>query len=108
MKVETIMDKFWEDTMNYLLGIVLYHGQCPDEKSWCKQYAYEVNNMVEDIKNFHNKNADAGLEVSNEAMARFLVYTEAAHIGNAQFVNVCPIDEFQLIMIATKINDELN
>ena len=105
------MDKFWEDTMNYLLGIVLYHGQLPDDKSWCKQYEYEVNNMVEDIMNFHNKNADAGLEVSNEAMARFLVYTEAAHIGEAAhvgFVNSCPIDESQLLMIAAKINDELN
>ena len=46
-----------------------------------------------------------------EAMARFLVYTEAAHIGEAAhvgFVNSCPIDESQLLMIAAKINDELN
>ncbi len=73
-----------------------------------KQYEYEVNSMVEDIKHFHDDNVDVGLEVSNEAMARFLVYTEANHIGNAQFVNKCAVDESQLLMIAAKINDELN
>ena len=102
------MNKFWEDIMNCLLGVVLYHGQLPDEESWYKEYEYEVNNMVEDIKHFHNDNVNVGLEVSNEAMARFLVYTEAEHIGNAQFVNKCEIDESQLLMIASKINDELN
>ena len=51
---------------------------------------------------------DIRLEVSNEAMARFLVYTEAEHIGNAQLVNKCEVDESQLLMIASKINDELN
>ena len=102
------MDNFWEDIMNCLLGVVLYHGQLPNEETWCKQYQYEVNNMIEDIKNFHNSNIDAGLEVSNEAMARFLVYTEANHIGNTQFVNRCAVDELQLLMIASKINDELN
>ena len=102
------MDKFWEDIMNCLLGVVLYHGQLPDKESWCKQYEYEVNNMVEDIKHFHDYNVDAGLEVSNEAMAKFLVYIESDHIGNAQFVNKCAVDESQLLMIAAKINDELN
>ena len=102
------MDKFWEDIMNCLLGVVLYHGKLPDEETWCKQYQYEVNNMIEDIKNFHNSNVDAGLKVSNQAMARFLVHTEADHIGNAQFVNKCAVDELQLLMIASKINDELN
>lgn len=102
------MEKFWEDIMNCLLGVVLYHGKLPHEDTWCKQYEYEVNNMIEDIKNFHNDNVDAGLEVSNEAMARFLVYTEADHIGNTQMVNTCPVDESQLLMIAAKINDELN
>lgn len=99
------MDKFWEDTMNCLLG-VLYHGQLSEEKIWC--YEYEINKMVEDIKNFHNSNVDAGLEVNNEAMARFLIYTEADHIGNAQHVNTCAVDESQLLMIAAKINDELS
>lgn len=102
------MDKFWEDVMNCLLGVILYHGQLPDEETWCKQYQYEVNNMIEDIKNFHNSNEDAGLEVNNDAMARFLVYTEKEHIGNAQFVNKCAVDELQLLMIASRINDELN
>ena len=102
------MDKFWEDIMNCLLGVVLYHGQLPDEESWCKQYEYEVNNMVEDIKHFHDCNLDAGLGSSDEAMARFLLYTEADHIGNAQLVNKCAIDASQLLMIAAKINDELN
>lgn len=103
-----MIDKFWEDIIKYLLGVVLYHGQLPDEESWYKEYEYEVNNMVEDIKHFHDDNMNVGLEVSNEAMARFLVYTEADHIGNAQFVNKCEIDESQLLMIASKINDELN
>ena len=102
------MDIYSEDIMDCLLGVVLYHGQLPDEESWCKQYEYEVNNMVEDIKHFHDDNVDVGLEVSNESMARFLVYTEAEHIGNVQFVNKCAVDESQLLMIAAKINDELN
>lgn len=34
------MDKFWEDTMNCLLGVVLYHGMLPDDESWCKQYGH--------------------------------------------------------------------
>ena len=67
-----------------------------------------VHNMVEDIKHFHDYNVDAGLEVSNEAMAKFLVYIESDHIGNAQFVNKCAVDESRLLMIAAKINDELN
>lgn len=103
-----MIDKFWEDIMNCLLGVVLYHGQLPNEESWCREYEYEVNNMLDDIKYFHDVNVDAGLEVSNEAMARFLVYTEAKHIGNAQFINKCAVDESQLLMIAAKINDELN
>lgn len=102
------MNKFWEDIMNSLLGVVLYHGHLPDEESWYRQYEYEINNMIDDIRNFHNCNVDAGLEVSNETMARFLVYTESVHIGNAQFVNSCLVDEAQLIMLAAKINDELN
>ena len=102
------MDKFWEDTMNCLFGVVLYHGQLPDKETWCKQYEYEVNNMIEDIKNFHNSNVDAGLGITNEAMARFLVYTENKHIGNTHLVNSCAVDASQLLMIAVKINDELN
>lgn len=94
----------WEDIMNCLLGVVLYHGQLPDEESWYKQYEYEINNMVEDIEHFYNDNINAGLEVSAESMARFLVYTEACHIGNTQFVNKCAVDKSQLLMIATKIN----
>lgn len=94
--------------MNCLLGVVLYRGQLPDEESWCKQYEYEVNSMVEDIKHFHDDNMDVGLEVSNEEMAKFLVYTEANYIGNAKFLNKCAVDESQLLIIASKINDELN
>lgn len=79
------MDKFWEDIRNCLLGVDLYHGKLPDEESWCKEYEYEVNNMVEDIKHFHDDNVDVGLEVSNEEMARFLVYTEAEHLEMHNF-----------------------
>lgn len=28
------MDKFWKQTMEILLGQVLYHGVAADEKSW--------------------------------------------------------------------------
>lgn len=101
------MDTFWENIMNCLLGVVLYHGRLPEEDTWCKQYRHEVNNMIEDIKNFHQANTDAGIEVSNESMARFLIYTEREHIGNGHFVNECAVDEFQLVMIAAEINDEL-
>ena len=103
-----MMNKFWEDIMNCLLGVVLYHGQLPDEEMWCKQYEYEVKNMIEDIQHFHASNKDAGIEISNDAMASFLVFTENEHIGNTQFVNKCVVDEMQLLTIASKINDELN
>ena len=102
------MDKFWKDTMNCLLGVVLYHGMLPDEESWCKQYEYEINNIIHEIKNFHKANRDAGFEVSDSEMARFLVYQEFIHIGNEHFVKECVVDESQLLTIAAKINNELN
>ncbi len=102
------MDKFWEDTMNCLLGVVLYHGMLPDDESWCKQYEHEINNIINDIKEFHKANKEAGFEVSNSEMARFLVYQEFVHISNEHFVKKCAVDEDQLIMISAKINDELN
>lgn len=101
------MEKFWEDTINWLLA-VLYHGHLPEKESWCKQYTHEVNNMIEDIKHFHQDNIDAGLIVSNESMANFLVYTEREHIGNEHIVKECAVDELQLLMIAAQILDELN
>lgn len=99
-------DEFWEDIMNHLLGEVLYHRQLPDEETWCKKYETEVANMIEDIKNFHNDNVKIGLEVSNEAMANFLVHTETDHIGN--LIKKNEVNESDLIMIAARINDELN
>ena len=102
------MNEFWKKTMEYLLGVVLYHGQHPDEKTWFEQYKYEINNMIDDIKQFHEDNRIVGLEISNEAMARFLVYTEAEHIGNTHIINEQSIDETELLKVAMKINDELN
>ena len=94
--------------MNHLLGEVLYHGQLPDEETWCKEYKTEVANMIKDIKNCHNDNVKIGLEVSNEAMASFLVHTEANHIGNTRLIKKNEVNESDLIMIAARINDELN
>lgn len=101
-------ENFWEDVMNCLLGVILYHGDLPDEDTWCNQYQYEVENMIEDIKNFHKSNNEAGLEISNEAMSKFLVYTEWMHIGNDRLVKKCAIDKEQLLFISAKILDELN
>lgn len=102
------MNQKWKDIMNCLLGVVLYHGRLPEEISWCEQYNYEVISMIKDIKAYHQSNTEAGLEVSNEAMAHFLVYVEREHIGNTHFVKSCTVDEAQLLMIAAEINEELN
>lgn len=102
------MNDFWIEIMNSLLGDILYHGQHPDEKSWYEQYKYEIANMVEDITNFHeaNKYIDGG--VSDNEMARFLIYAEFVHIGNKHLVSKQTIDKTQLTNIATQINCELN
>lgn len=102
------MSEFWKKTMEYLLGTVLYHGERPDEETWFEQYEYEINNMIDDIKHFHEDNKKVGLEISNEAMARFLVYTEAEHIGNTYIINGQSIDKTGLLKVAMEINDELN
>lgn len=80
----------------------------PEEASWCEQYNCEVRSMVKDIKAYHQSNTEAGLEVSNEAMAHFLVYVEHEHIGNTHFVKSCAVDEVRLLLIAAGINKELN
>lgn len=102
------METFWKNTMNCLLGTVLYHGQLPEEESWCEQYENEINNMIQDIKQFHKANTDTGHEVSNNEMARFLIYAESEHIGNKHIIKECAINEEQLLMIASKINDKLS
>ena len=99
------MKTFWENIMNCLLGVVLYHGCLPDETSWYKQYEPEISNMIQDIKNFHKANEIAGKKVSNEAMAEFLIYAEYIHIGNKHIIKKCVIDEEQLLLIAAKINN---
>ena len=102
------MDKFWEDIVNCLLGVALYHGALPDEKTWVEEYWYETNSMVEDIKHFHESVKSAGMEVSNETMAMFLIYTEFMHIGNDHFIEEAPVDMNTLLILASQINDELN
>ena len=101
------MNEFWKNTMNCLLGVVLYHGKLPDEETWVKQYRPEIENMVEDIKCFHKSVESAGLEVSNEAMALFLIYSESNHIGNDYIVTSEKVDMDMLISLASQINDEL-
>ena len=102
------MDKFWEDIINCLLGVALYHGRLPDEETWVKEYVYETENMVEDIKHFHESAKSAGMEVSNEAMAMFLIYTEFMHIGNEHIIEESAVDMDTLLVLASQINDKLN
>ena len=102
------MEKFWKDIMNCLLGVALYHEELPDEDTWVDQYFYEVQNMIDDIKNFHRSITSAGLEVSNDVMANFLIYAEAEHIGNERLVQKSAVDMNTLLILAAQINDELN
>lgn len=102
------MNDFWKNIMNCLLGVALYHGALPNEETWVQQYKYETENMVEDIKNFHESAKQAGLEISNEAMAMFLIYTEYDHIGNDHIVKKSSVDMNTLLVLAVQINDELN
>lgn len=78
--------------------------ECPENDTCRLQCDY----MVKDIKAYHQSNTEAGLEVSNEAMAHFLVYVEHEHIGNTHFVKSCAVDEVRLLLIAAGINKELN
>lgn len=102
------MNQLWEDIINGLLGVALYHGKLPDDETWVKQYEHEAQNMMEDIKNFHKSIKSAGLEVSNEAMAMFLIYSEFEHIGNNHLIKKADVDRNTLLFFASKINDELN
>ena len=101
------ISKFWKEIMEKLLGEALYHGVIADEKSWVIQYEHEVSNMIDDIKAFCIANTQAGMEISNETMARFLIYTEFQHIGNDRLVRRHAIDETKLCEIAANIIDEI-
>lgn len=101
---------FWQDTMNRFFEVI-YPGISPDETSWCVQYPYEIFYIVEAIKHFYFNNMELGFEISNEAMARFLIYAEYEHIGNLSNFSLLPsysINENELLMIAAQINDELS
>lgn len=63
--------------------------------------------MIDDIKCFYIANTQAGTEISNETMAKFLIYTEFQHIGNGRLIQRCAIDEIKLCEIAANIIDEL-
>ncbi len=102
------MSQKWKDIMNYLLGVVLYHERLPEGASWCELYDSEIKNMIKDIKAYHQSNTEAGLEVSNESMAHFLVYVEHEHISNTHLVKSAVVNEIQLLMVAAEINEELN
>lgn len=101
------MDQKWKDIMERLLGKVLYHGWIPEESSWCEEYSYEIENMMKDIKEFYRSSTDAGLEVSNETMAHFLVYAERQHIDNthlsirAQLTNCSYLQLRRRLMISS-------
>lgn len=101
------MNKFWEDVINEILTI-LYHGIQSDDVDWVHQYEYESENMVSDIKDFHEALKEAGHEVNNETMANFLIYTEYAHINNNIAVTESIVNMNELITIAIRINDELS
>ena len=101
------MNDFWKNIMDDLLD-VLYHGAQPDDGTWHDQYANEMISMMNDVKQFHRANAEAGLEISNESIANFLVYAEQTHIGNSQFISKSPVDTTKLCLLAAQINDDLN
>lgn len=102
------MNEKWMDIFDELL-MILYHGMKPDiEGSWVKEYLYEIKNMKDDIIDFHDTVTKAGYEVSNEAMADFLLYVESIHICNSHIVNKEPVNMDALFCVAAKINDELN
>lgn len=99
------MEKFWNDAINQLLGTCLYNEDHTDDgKTWTDAYAYETENMVADIKCFHKSLKRIKLDVSNKAMANFMVYTEYIHIGNT----IAKIDKSALILLAAQVNDKLN
>lgn len=99
---------FWKNIFNRALSI-LYHNVDPDETgSWAYQYEYETKEMEEDVKKFHKAVKNAGYEISNEAMAFFLIYTESEHINNNHLIKKEAIDINTLITVAADINDELN
>ena len=101
------MDDFWKDIMDCLLDI-LYHGAQPDDGTWHRQYEQEMSSMIDDVKNFHRANTEAGFEVSNESLSHFLVYAEQTHIGNSQLIRKCPVDTKKLYLLAAQINDGLS
>lgn len=88
----------WGSVMNALLGVVLYHGQLPDEETWFKQYRQELTHLFFEVrKEIIKKN------LSIKQIGEYLVRAEADMIGNSHLVNKCPIDQEQLLRIAGKI-----
>lgn len=65
------MTEFWKEIIETLLGDILYHGEHPDEKTWCAAYEYETQNIVDDIKDFHEVITNTGITVTDEVLADF-------------------------------------
>ena len=76
---------FWKEIIEEILD-TLYHGENPEEINWVSEYPYEAENMVTDIKEFHESLTQAGIDTTNEVMANFLIYTEFMHINNVYCV----------------------
>jgi hypothetical protein len=98
---------FWKGIMEEMLA-VLYHGKDQNGGDWIKDYEYECQSIIDDIKYFHGALTQASQQASDEAMAQFLNYTEFTHIGNDALIKKETVDINRLVIVAAKINNYLN
>lgn len=97
------MNNFWTNTMENLLGTILYHRTKPDEKTWVKQYTNELEHMINDMIDYYNTNTESGFVISVDDMSNFLIYEEWRHIGNTHLVKRKPINKKHINQISKKI-----
>lgn len=64
--------------------------------------------MRNQLKAFHKANHDAGFEVSNDAMGKFLIYLKSVHLDKYPFIKKGSMGERELMRLAAGINDELD
>lgn len=65
------MNNFWTNTMENLLGTILYHRTKPDEKTWVKQYTNELEHMINDMIDYYNTNTESGFVISVDDMSNW-------------------------------------
>lgn len=63
--------------------------------------------MINDCNEYVQSLKDARIKPDVESFAKFLVYTEAAHIGNLRLVNGSKVDMSKLQNIAAAILKEI-